>query len=75
MKKFMMTINAQVFGLLEAQAEEREVTVQEFVRAVILPYWFKKQGITQSSNQSFGEPAKVPVKTRNDKCLRRSKKS
>jgi hypothetical protein len=75
MKKFMMTINAKVLRLLEAQAEEREVSVQEFVRAVILPYWFKKQGITQSNNQSLGEPAKVPMKTRNDECLRRSKRS
>jgi hypothetical protein len=62
MKKFMMTINAQVFRLLEAQAEEREVSVQEFVRAVILPYWFKKQGLTQPNNQALGEPAKVRVR-------------
>jgi hypothetical protein len=62
MKKFMMTINARVLRLLEAQAEEREVSVQEFVRAVILPYWFKKQGISQPNAQSLGEPAKVRVK-------------
>ncbi len=62
MKKFMMTINAQVFHLLEAQAEEREVSVQEFVRAVILPNWFKKQGIVQPNAQSLAEPAKVRVK-------------
>jgi len=47
MKKFMMTINAQVFHLLEEEAKDREVSVQEFVRAVILPDWFKKQGARQ----------------------------
>jgi len=62
MKKFMMTINPQVFHLLEAQAKEREVTVQELVRAVILPYWFKKQGITQLPTMYLGEPTKLPVK-------------
>jgi len=62
MKKFMMTINSQVFHLLEEQAKEREVTVQELVRAVILPYWFKKQGITQLPTTSLGEPTKLPLK-------------
>jgi len=33
MKKFMMTINAQVFHLLEEEAKDKEVSVQEFVRA------------------------------------------
>ena len=56
MKKFMMTINARVFHLLEAQAKEREVTVQEFVRAVILPYWLKKQGTLQRLSESVSEP-------------------
>jgi len=62
MKKFMMTINAQVFHLLEEEAKDREVSVQEFVRAVILPYWLKKQGITQLPTTSLGEPTKLPLK-------------
>ena len=59
MKKFMMTINAQVFHLLEAQAKEREVTVQEFVRAVILPYWFKKQVTAHRPAQPVEEPNRL----------------
>jgi len=59
MKKFMMTINAQVFHLLEEQAKGREVSVQEFVRAVILPYWFKKQVAAQRPAQPVGEPNRL----------------
>ena len=56
MKKFMMTINAKVFHLLEEEAKDREVSVQEFVRAVILPYWLKKQVTAQRPAQPVGEP-------------------
>jgi len=59
MKKFMMTINAQVFHLLEEEAKDREVSVQEFVRAVILPYWLKKQVTAQRPAQPVAEPNRL----------------
>ena len=47
MKKIMMSINREVFQTLQVQAERREVTVQELVRAVILPDWVKKNRQTK----------------------------
>ncbi len=38
----MMAISRDIYQLLEKEAEEREVSVQEFFRAVILADWAKK---------------------------------
>ena len=45
MKKFMMTITKEMYSLLEKQAVDRDVSVQEFIRAVVLPEWIKKHPV------------------------------
>lgn len=42
LKKFMMAIRVDIYELLEREAFKREVTVQELLRAVVLPDWVKK---------------------------------
>jgi len=42
LKKFMMAVRVDVYELLELEALKREVTVQELLRAVILPAWVKR---------------------------------
>jgi len=40
--KFMQTLEADVYHRLSAIAKERGITVQELLRAVILPEWMAK---------------------------------
>lgn len=42
MAKFMQSIDEAIFSQLRAEAEKRGITVQELIRAVIIPEWLKK---------------------------------
>jgi hypothetical protein len=42
MAKFMQSIGDQTFQVLAGEAGKRDVTVQQLLRAVILPEWVKK---------------------------------
>jgi hypothetical protein len=42
--KFMQTVEKGVYMELKAQAKERGVTVQEFMRAVVVPAWMRHNG-------------------------------
>ncbi len=39
--KVMVAFGQQTFDLLDSEARERGVTVQELLRAVIIPDWFR----------------------------------
>ena len=41
--KFMQTLNDNMFRELEKMAKQRGITVQELIRAVILPEWLVKE--------------------------------
>ena len=41
--KFMQSLNDHMFKELEKTAKQRGITVQELIRAVILPEWLLKQ--------------------------------
>jgi hypothetical protein len=40
----MVAFGQQTFNLIDAEAKERGVTVQELLRAVIIPDWFRTHG-------------------------------
>lgn len=42
MEKFFMTLGEITFARLEKEAKKREITVQELIRAVIIPEWLNK---------------------------------
>jgi hypothetical protein len=42
--KVMVAFGQQTFDLLDSEAKERGVTVQELLRAVIIPDWFRTHG-------------------------------
>jgi len=44
MKKFLQSIDDSVYAKLEKIAKKRGVTVQELIRAVIVPEWLEKRG-------------------------------
>jgi predicted DNA-binding ribbon-helix-helix protein len=43
MPKFMQTLEQEVYNKLQALAKERGITVQELIRAVIIPEWLKEK--------------------------------
>jgi len=42
--KVMVAFGKQTFDLINGEAKERGVTVQELLRAVIIPDWFRTHG-------------------------------
>ncbi len=43
MPKFMQSLNDHMYKELEKLAKQRGITVQELIRAVILPEWLVRQ--------------------------------
>jgi len=43
MAKFMQTLDDEIYQELEALAKQRGITVQEIIRAVIIPGWLKQE--------------------------------
>jgi len=44
MPKFMQTLDQTVYDKLQKIARERGITIQELIRAVIIPEWLKQKG-------------------------------
>ena len=43
MPKFMQTLDNEIFNKLTQLAKKRGITVQELIRAVIIPEWLKEK--------------------------------
>ncbi len=50
--KFMQTLSNSVYGELEKIAMKRGITMQELIRAVIIPDWVQKQEGRGKSRQT-----------------------
>lgn len=44
--KFMQSLDPQIYAQLRKMAKDRGITMQELIRAVIVPDWMKKAGDT-----------------------------
>lgn len=42
MAKFMISVGDSIFKIIESEAKKRHVTVQELMRAVIVPEWVRE---------------------------------
>lgn len=45
MTKILQTFNDEVFVKLQKEADRRGISVQELIRAVIVPTWIKEEKI------------------------------
>jgi hypothetical protein len=56
--KFMLSLRDENFKLLTNEAEDRGITVQELIRAVIIPDWVKINNalVRQNGNQEKIRP-------------------
>ena len=43
MAKFMQTLDDDIFQKLNEIAQKRGITIQELIRAVIIPEWLKQE--------------------------------
>lgn len=59
-RKFMQTLDDQVFRALDKFARQRGVTIQGLIRAVIVPDWIESQ-----ENEPSNFPTPQPVTLRN----------
>ena len=50
MAKFIMSIGNEVFNVLTVEAKNRDVSVQQLLRAVVVPDWIKENLLAQDSN-------------------------
>jgi len=51
MAKFIMSIGENAYDILSNEAKNRDVTVQQLLRAVVVPDWIKQN----SNGQPIGE--------------------
>jgi hypothetical protein len=50
--KFVQVLNQPMMEKLEAEAAEREISIQELIRGVIIPEWLMKERIEPKTNYS-----------------------
>jgi hypothetical protein len=49
--KFMQTLETDVYKQLKAMARDRSITVQEFLKAVVVPDWLRSNGKDSERNR------------------------
>jgi len=47
MSKFIVSLGDDAYQLLQLEARRRDITVQQLLRAVIIPEWVKENGSVQ----------------------------
>jgi len=52
MAKFMLSLRDENFQLLISEAQERGITIQELIRAVIIPDWVKQASVDKTSSNT-----------------------
>ena len=69
MAKFMLSLREENFQLLTSEAQERGISVQELIRAVIIPDWVRQSNtvrnaglslITDNGHKQLVQPIEVP---------------
>ena len=54
MAKFMLSLRDENFKLLMTEATDRGITVQELIRAVIIPDWVKVNTLVKANGNGNG---------------------
>ena len=58
MHKFMIALDERVFGELDRRARTRNISVQELLRAIVVPEWIREEDATirrlMTGNGSLG---------------------
>ena len=63
MAKFILSVGDGTFTLLEAEAKRRDITVQQLLRAVIVPEWARENlEVDPSSMGPRANPPPMPTR-------------
>jgi hypothetical protein len=62
--KFMQTVDSDVYRQIRAMAKERGVTVQEFLRAIVLPDWMSSHTEKHSGSRMIRTERKLTALSR-----------
>ena len=54
MAKFMQSLNPGVYAELERMAKDRDITIQELFRSIIIPEWLKFQSSPEDQRKQAG---------------------
>jgi hypothetical protein len=60
MAKFMLSLRDENFKILVSEAQDRGITIQELIRAVIIPDWVKEATFTKISDNN---PVSNPLRS------------
>ena len=47
MAKFMQTLETKVYNKLDQKAKDKGITIQELIRAIVVPQYLEKEGDKQ----------------------------
>jgi hypothetical protein len=64
----MVSIREENFRLLAFEARERGITIQELLRAVIVPDWIRLGNLTKSHTESV-QPRPLPMISRENETV------
>ncbi len=67
-KKFMQTLNENIYRELERVADGRGVSIQGLIRAIIIPEWVS----SQSDNNTVARPSSTGINHSDETVFRRS---
>jgi hypothetical protein len=57
--KFILSVGDETFRVLATEARKRDVTVQQLLRAVIVPEWVRENLEMSPYNQPLGKSAPI----------------
>jgi hypothetical protein len=61
----MQSLDPEIYAQLRKMAKDRGITMQELIRAVIVPDWMRKAGgVQQMATRSSRKPARRARRTR-----------
>jgi hypothetical protein len=72
MAKFIMSIGDNAYDILSNEAKNRDVTVQQLLRAVVVPDWIKQNAEAQARGENGSnliQPSIYSGDTRNSRLL------
>jgi len=62
--KFMLSLREESFEVLQTEAEDRGITIQELIRAVIIPDWVKLNNVPRAELDNGDEEYKFSSHSR-----------
>jgi len=57
LRKFMVTIDDEVFNELQQVARARNISIQELFRAIVIPNWIERNVIEESRRPLENKPS------------------